>query len=451
MPSPRPRLLARIGFSLDQLKYNYPEETIGNGETAQQTLERLTWEGAQQALSRRHSRQGQARRSGRELSLIAYKGYAAYFLTVHDIVRYARDERKILCQGRGSAANSAVCFCLGITEVDPINRQSGVRPLHLHRAGRAARYRCRFRARAARGGDAVCLQEIWRQAHRADRHCHLLSLQERRARNRQGVRAFRRHHRRAQPAALGLGHQCSISSDVSKIGLRSRTIRCWPRCSKSSRSCAAFRAISASMSAASSSPATRSKASCRSPRPAMESRTIIEWNKDDIDALGILKVDVLALGMLSCLRRAFELMHVHYGQDITLVDLLAEEDDEDQSKEARVYAMTHRADTHRRVPDRKPGADVDAAAAEARKILRSGHRGRHRPPGPDPGRHGASLSEAPAAASEPGQLSHRRTEGRAGTHPWHSAVPGTGDADRHGRRRLLRRARPISCGAPWRP
>ncbi len=111
-------LLSRIDFSLEQLKYNYPTETVGNGETAQQTLERLTWEGArkrypdgipQKVVDSLES----------ELRLIDELKYASYFLTVQDIVRFARYERQILCQGRGSAANSAVCYCLEITEVDP--------------------------------------------------------------------------------------------------------------------------------------------------------------------------------------------------------------------------------------------------------------------------------------------------------------------------------------------
>ena len=183
-----------------------PTETIGNGETAQETLERLTWAGAREALSRRaFPTSVKAGASGTELCLIAYKDYAPYFLTVHDIVRYARDERNILCQGRGSAANSAVCFCLGVTEVDPDQRQPGVRPLPLHRARRAARHRRRFRARAARGGDAVCLQQVRRQPHRADRHRHLLPLQERDARDGQGVRPFRRHDRRASTSCTGAG------------------------------------------------------------------------------------------------------------------------------------------------------------------------------------------------------------------------------------------------------
>jgi len=118
------RLIARIGFSLDDLRYNYPEETVGNGETAQQTLERLAWEGARKRYPREKFPGGIPFKVRRgvitELKLIAQMNYAPYFLTVHDLVRFAREKMNILCQGRGSAANSAVCFCLGVTEVDPM-------------------------------------------------------------------------------------------------------------------------------------------------------------------------------------------------------------------------------------------------------------------------------------------------------------------------------------------
>src|SRR5690606_3350437 len=112
-------ILGQISFSLDQLRYIYPEETVGNGETAQQTRERLAYQGA----SWRYPEgipEKVIKGLEHELALIAEMKYAAYFLTVQDIVRFARQERGILCQGRGSAANSAVCFCLGITEVDPM-------------------------------------------------------------------------------------------------------------------------------------------------------------------------------------------------------------------------------------------------------------------------------------------------------------------------------------------
>src|SRR5690606_28205734 len=112
------RFAEALTFELSELAHNYPEETVGNGETAQQTLVRLTWEGAHKRYPRGIPdmvTQGVER----ELALIAEKDYAPYFLTVHDLVRFARDEQTILCQGRGSAANSMVCYCLGVTEVEP--------------------------------------------------------------------------------------------------------------------------------------------------------------------------------------------------------------------------------------------------------------------------------------------------------------------------------------------
>src|SRR5690606_4888061 len=101
------------------LAYSYPEETIGSGETAQETLRRLTWAGA-----RKRYPEGLPymvkRGVLKELRLIAEKQYAPYFLTVHDLVQFARYERGLLCQGRGSAANSMVCYCLEVTEVEPV-------------------------------------------------------------------------------------------------------------------------------------------------------------------------------------------------------------------------------------------------------------------------------------------------------------------------------------------
>src|SRR5262249_40909376 len=108
--------------SMDELKYEYPEEVIGPNETAQQTLARLTWEGA----AGRYPEGLPAdvhKQLDHELALIEELDFAPYFLTVHDIVRFAK-EQKILCQGRGSAANSAVCYCLGITAIDPAEGNS---------------------------------------------------------------------------------------------------------------------------------------------------------------------------------------------------------------------------------------------------------------------------------------------------------------------------------------
>ena len=161
---------------------------------------------------------------------------------------------------------------------------------------------------------------------------------------------------------------------------------------------------------------------------AMEDRTTIEWDKDDLDALGLLKVDVLALGMLTALRKGFDLLDRHYGERLTLADHPAGGARRLRDDPARRH--------DRRVPDREPRADVDAAAAQAGEILRSRHRGRDRAARPDPGRHGASLS-APPAGPRGGRLSLARSSKPVlEQDARRAAVPGTGDEDRHRRGRL---------------
>ena len=120
---------------------------------------------------------------------------------------------------------------------------------------------------------------------------------------------------------------------------------------------------------------------------AMEDRTFIEWDKDDIEELGILKIDVLALGMLTCIRKCFDLIALHHGERWELATIPQRGAGSLRHAVPRGFA--------RRVPGRKPGADEHAAEAQAALILRPGHRSRDRPAGADPGRHGPSLSEAP--------------------------------------------------------
>jgi error-prone DNA polymerase len=335
-------LIDRIGFSLDQLKYNYPEETVGTGETAQQTLERLTWEGAAKRFPNGLS-DTLKRTLWSELCLIAYKHYAAYFLTVHDIVRYARYDRKILCQGRGSAANSAVCFCLEITEVDPenanlvfgrfISTERDEPPdidvdFEHQRREEVMQYVYQKYGGKRTGLTANVISYRSKSAIRETAKVFGVSDDT--------VNAFNQLHwgwgsrlDLGSVSALGLNRDDPVLAQMFEVV---KVLRGFPR--HLSQHVGGF--VITRDSLESLVPISKS---------AMDSRTIIEWNKDDIDALAILKVDILALGMLSCLRRAFELMHVHYGRDIRLVDLLAEEKDRDQSKKARVYAMTHRADT----------------------------------------------------------------------------------------------------------
>jgi len=335
------RFAARIDFSLDQLKYNYPTEAWGNGETPQETLERLTWQGANWRYKNEVPDDVKAT-LWMEICLIAYKGYAPYFLTVRDIVHYARYERQILCQGRGSAANSAVCFCLGITEVNPrgghlvfgrflsterdeppdidvdfeherreevmqyvYNKYGG------NHTGLTANVIC-YRSRGA-------LREIAKVFGLSDDTVSAINQLHWGWDSRATAEEMR---------AIGLDPEEPTLNMVLEC---TRELHGFPR--HLSQHVGGF-------------VITRDALDHLVPisKTAMESRTIIEWNKDDIDALGILKVDILALGMLSCLRRAFDLMHVHYGQDLTAAGLL---EDADQHPEAasRVFKMTHRADT----------------------------------------------------------------------------------------------------------
>ncbi|WP_127754709.1 error-prone DNA polymerase [Devosia sp. 1566] len=335
-------LMDRIGFSLDQLKYNYPEETVGNGETAQQTLERLTWAGAARRFPDGVPDEVK-RMIWSELCLIAYKRYAAYFLTVHDIVMFARYERKILCQGRGSAANSTVCFCLEITEVNPVTGNLVFGRFISTERDEPPDIDVDFEHERRE----EVMQYVYQKygGKRTGLTANVISYRSKSA-MREAAKVF--GVAEDTVAALnqmqwGWGAPFDLR-EVERIGMHpddpvlaqlfevTKVLHGFPR--HLSQHVGGF--VITRDSLESLVPISKS---------AMESRTIIEWNKDDIDALGILKVDILALGMLSCLRRGFELMHRHYNQEIRLVDLLAEETDPDQSKKARVYAMTHRADT----------------------------------------------------------------------------------------------------------
>ena len=333
---------ARIDFSLSQLRYNYPEETIGNGETAQQTLEQLTWAGA--ATRYPNGVSNTIKESlWRELCLIAYKGYAAYFLTVHDIVMFARNERKILCQGRGSAANSAVCFCLGITEVDPTKRTLVFGRFISTERDEPPDIDVDFEHERRE----EVMQYVYQKygGRRTGLTANVISYRSRSAIRETAkvfgvsddtIAAFNQLHwgwgsklDLRELKSLGLNPDDPVMAQMFEVV---KVLRGFPR--HLSQHVGGF-------------VITRDSLESLVPigQSAMDSRAIIEWNKDDIDALGILKVDVLALGMLSCLRRAFELLHVHYDKRYDLVELLAEETGEGPMDKSRVYAMTHRADT----------------------------------------------------------------------------------------------------------
>lgn len=302
-------ILDEVDFNLDQLRYEYPEEPTDPGKTPQETLERLTQEGVEFRFP--NGAPTQVTKTVRhELDLIAELEYAPYFLTVYDVVRFARD-KGILAQGRGSAANSAVCYCLGITEVDPTRgdllferfisperreppdidvdfeherREEVIQYVYnkygRDRAGIAATvitYRARSAAREI--GKALGLSEdsvsalsgtIWGwSAH--------------------GVANEDAKRAGLDPSDSRIGHLIRLSSEIAGF----------PR--HLSQHVGGF-------------VITRGRLDELVPvtKAAMEGRTNIEWDKDDLDALGILKIDLLALGMLTCLRKSLDMLGYYY-------------------------------------------------------------------------------------------------------------------------------------------
>ncbi|HUO82424.1 MAG TPA: error-prone DNA polymerase [Gammaproteobacteria bacterium] len=327
-------IAARCTFSLDDLRYEYPREVVPEGETPAGYLRRLTEEGARQrwpdgvpATVRRLIEH--------ELELIGDLAYEPYFLTVHDIVRFARS-RGILCQGRGSAANSAVCYCLGITAVDParmsllmerfISRERNEPPdidvdfEHDRREEVIQYLYARYgRDRAALAATVICYRP--RSAVRdVGKALGLAAAQiERLARATQWWDGARVDGARIREAGLD-----PASPVIARLVALVECLIGFPR--HLSQHVGGF-VISAG------------------PLPqlvpvenaAMPERTVIQWDKDDLEDLGLLKVDVLGLGMLSAIRRSFELVRGFSGRELTLAGVPAED--------PAVYDMICAADT----------------------------------------------------------------------------------------------------------
>ena len=321
-------------FSLDELRYEYPDETVGSGETAQQTLVRLTGIGAAGRYPEGVPAKVEAA-IAHEFALIEQLGYAPYFLTVHDIVRFARS-RGILCQGRGSAANSAVCYCLGITAVDPARSD-----LLFERFISAAR------------GEPPDIDVDFEHERREE---VIQYLYEKYSRERAGLAAtvirFRaRSALREVATAMGLSADTVARlATATRIGRRSDFDEeriaeqgldpAEPRLAQAlalARELIGFpRHLSQHVGGFVITRGALHEL-CPIQNAAMAGRTVIEWDKDDIDALGILKVDVLALGMLTCIRRAFDLIAAHHGRMLTLATVPPED--------PAVYEMLSRADS----------------------------------------------------------------------------------------------------------
>jgi error-prone DNA polymerase len=329
-------------FSLDDLKYEYPDEPVPPGKTAQEHLEDLTWEGAKNRYPKDKHPDGipeeVQKRLNDELAIIAKLEYARYFLTVHDVVRFARNEG-ILCQGRGSAANSAVCFCLGITEVNPneskllfarfISENRGEPPdidvdFEHERREEVIQY---VYERYGRHRAAICATVIHYRSRRAIREVgKALGLTP-------DVTAALAKTIWGYGEDLPDGHIRQAGLDPGNPLVRQATALIreligFPR--HLSQHVGGF-------------VLTRERLDETVPigHAAMDERTFIEWDKDDIDTLHLMKVDVLALGMLSCLKRGLDLLKAHYGRDLSLATIPGEGTED----AAQVYAMLSRADS----------------------------------------------------------------------------------------------------------
>ena len=421
---------ARVRFSLDDLRYEYPEEPVPVGKTPQAHLEDLTWAHAEARFADGIPDKVRSVLE-KELALIARLDYARYFLTVYDIVRFAREEARppILCQGRGSAANSAVCYCLGITSVDPtridllferfISADRGEPPdidvdFEHERREEVIQY---LYNRYGRDRAAICSTVIHYRSRMAIREVgKALGLKE-------DVTAA------LAGLVWGIGDDDFPEERVREAGLdpANPSIR---RAVGLARQLIGFpRHLSQHVGGF---VLTRERLDETVPihNGAMPDRTFLEWDKDDIDALGMLKVDVLALGMLTAIRKSFDLIERHYGDTFTLATVPPEDDG--------VYEMLSRANSVGVFQVEIQGADVDAAAPQAAQLLRPRHRGGDRAPRPDPGRHGAPLP-APPQRTGARQLSLRGLGEGAAQDAGRAAVPGAGDADRHRGSGLLAR------------
>ncbi|RDV03306.1 error-prone DNA polymerase [Undibacter mobilis] len=333
------RLSKTLTFSLDELKYEYPDETMVGFPDAQSALAHLVHE---EAVRTRYP-QGIPNKVkallDHELQLIAEKKYAPYFLTVYDIVRQARS-LNILCQGRGSAANSTVCYCLGITEVDPNEnnllferfisterheppdidvdfeherREEVIQYIYgkygSDRAGIAGTVIC-YRGRSA-------IREVGKAFGLSEDTIGALSS-----------------------SIWGGGGGNVSEASVKRTGLDPDSFRMKQVAALAQEISGFPRHLSQHVGGF---VITRSRLDEVVPigNGAMDERTFVEWDKDDLDALGILKVDVLGLGMLSCIRKAFDLMEKHYPEATPPGKRLATI----PSKDEALYRMLGRADS----------------------------------------------------------------------------------------------------------
>ncbi|MEO1092213.1 MAG: error-prone DNA polymerase [Pseudomonadota bacterium] len=327
-------VVAACRFSLDELAYDYPIADGYDGRTPQEELERRTFEGARERYPEGLPAPVETQLR-HELQLIGELNYAPYFLTVDDVVRFARS-RDILCQGRGSAANSVVCYCLGVTAIDPVRTD-----LLFERFVSAAR------------NEPPDIDVDFEHERREEVIQHVYDTY---GREHAGLAATVIRYR-ARSAIREVGKVVGLSFDT--VDALARTVWGWsseglePAKLKDSGLDVADSTIAMAIRLAKEligfprhlSQHVGGFVIAKSPldelvpieNAAMKKRTVVEWDKDDLDALNMLKIDVLALGMLSCIRRAFDLLRVHKSVDLELATVPPED--------PLTYAMISNADT----------------------------------------------------------------------------------------------------------
>ena len=327
-------LAERCRFSLDELRYEYPKETAGLAGTPQQELERLAFLG----LKSRYPAGAPDRVRSQvvnELSIIGALDYAPYFLTVYDIVRFARGEG-ILCQGRGSAANSAVCYALGVTSVDParmdvlferfISAERREPPdidvdFEHERPEEVIQYIYRKYGRERAGIAATVITYRARSALREVGKA--MGLSEDAVAALSGMARGWRDGKIRDAVAEDTGLDPTEPTIALTLEL-AREIRGFPR--HLSQHTGGFVITEGPL-----------EELIPIGNAAMADRTFVEWDKDDLDTLGIIKVDVLGLGMLTAIAKSFGMLRAHYGVDLDIATIPAEE--------RAVYDMICRADT----------------------------------------------------------------------------------------------------------
>ncbi|WP_276500822.1 error-prone DNA polymerase [Terrimonas pollutisoli] len=324
-------------FSLNELKYEYPVEITTEGRTPQEELTFLAYQGAQELFGEDVS-QKIIDNINYELAFIEQMNYAPYFLTVYDVVRFAR-QQGILCQGRGSAANSTVCFCLGITSVNPtkfdllferfISAARNEPPdidvdFEHERREEVIQYVFQKYGRDRAAIIATVTQQHQKGAIRDVAKAMGLSVDTiNRLSNSVGSlgefpeEAFEQKRFTEQGLNPGDKH-------LRKVLQLTRELMGFPR--QLGQHTGGFVITNGKLSDL-----------CPIMNARMEDRTCIEWNKDDIDALGFLKIDILALGMLTCIRKAFDKLKEHYNLDFTLASI--------PQDDPAVYEMICHADT----------------------------------------------------------------------------------------------------------